>query len=657
MEQGVAVAVEEGQELFEGEGRPRAWPWNGIVGGVVDQAQGMWAPPSRLTVSEWADRERVLSPEHASAPGKWHTDRAEYLRGMMDAFNDPTIETIVFETAAQVGKTSCIENILGYVIDMDPSPVLIVQPTLEMGQTFSKDRLAPMLRDTQKLSGKVADEKSKIAENTIMHKVFPGGHLTICGANSAASLASRPIKYVFCDEIDKYPLSAGPAGDPVNLAFKRAETFWNRKLVVMSTPLIKDESRIDTFFEVSDKRYFFLPCPKCGTFQKLEWDGVRWDQHPDGTHDTETAGYVCADCKYKWDDAERIAALRKGEWRPTVKPKARRIAGFHLSGLYSPWRRLQDIVDEFLVKKKSPDTLKTFVNETWAQVWDAEGGTRIDEKGLIARCEAYPLVMRNGTAVQLIPDDVVLLTCGVDVQDDRIEAEVVGWGVDYESWSIDVPVFHGDPSRPEVWHDLDVFLDKEFEHETGIRLKIACSCIDTGGHFTQEVYGFVKPRQYRRIFAIKGSNQPGKSIAGRPTTSNIARVKLFPVGTDTAKQLIYGRLKVEERGPSYCHFPTGRDAEYFEQLTSEKLVNKWKEGKLTRQWVKKRPRNEALDMRVYATAALYILNPDWTALAEDVRKKAEKVKEPKESADTQGNENNPVRRIVKKRRSGWVNNW
>lgn len=617
--------------------------WNGVVGGVVDQVVRMWAPPTRLTVSQWADKERILSPESAAEPGKWHTDRAPFLRGMMDTFNDSEIENIVLMTSAQIGKTSVIENITGYIIDMDPAPILLVEPTLQKGQEFSKERLAPMLRDTPALNGKVSVAKSRDEDNTIMHKVFPGGHLSLCGANSPAGLASRPVRFVLCDEVDKYPASAGTEGDPVNLAIKRSTTFWNRKFVCSSTPTIAGVSRIEAFFNSSDKRYFFVPCPGCGEYQRLVWAQIKWDKHPDGTHNTDSVVYVCEFCQRKITNNEKFAMIRKGEWRATEKSK--RIAGFHISELYSPWVSWNDMVRNFLEAKKSPDTHQVFINTSFGEVWNESGRNRVNEIGLMARREHYDAE---------VPREVCVLTCGVDIQDDRIEAEVVGWGIDYESWNIEVAVFRGDPKGVDVWKDLDIYLQKEFEHEDGIKLKIACACIDTG-HSTQDVYNFVKPREKRRIFAVKGSNQPGRPIAGRPSNRNSQRVHLFPIGTDTAKELIYGRLDIETLGPSYCHFPDDRqcDEEYFQQLTSEKLVTKFREGRLTRVWVKKRARNEALDMRVYATAALYILNPNFKALAEGIQAKAEK--ESKNADIEETNQQKPVQN--RRRPGGFVRNW
>lgn len=607
---------------------------------------GILKPPEKQTISEWADAERMLSPEASAEPGKWITARAPYQRGMMDAINDPAIGMVVLLTSSQIGKTEVLSNALGYFIEKEPSPMLVIYPTLEMGQAWSKDRLAPMLRDTPCLQGKVADVKSRESENTIMHKVFSGGHLTVSGANSAASLASRPVRVVLCDEIDRYPITAGTEGDPVKLAFKRCATFWNRKKLVTSTPSVRGISRIERFWEESDKRLYYVPCPHCNEYQVLTWKNLKWPKAEDGTYLTDKTAYICEYCQKPIINSDKPGMLAKGEWRKTAKSKS--VAGFHINELYSPWVSFQEMAEDFLEAKKSPDTLQVFINTSLGEVWD-ESGEAISEDLLMARREKY---------YAEVPEEVCVLTCGVDVQDDRIESETVGFGVGEESWNIDAKVFHGDPARPEVWKDLDNYLLRDFQHETGIKLRIACTCIDSGGHSTQEVYSFVKERQHRRIYAVKGSNQPGKPIVGRFTTGNTMHVKLFPIGTDTAKELVYGRLKIETIGPSYCHFPAERDAEYFKQLTAEKLVQKFHKGRLTRTWKATRARNEALDMRVYATAALYLLNPDFEVLARDIKAQADKIiddLEPKPEPEQK--EQEIPRQRLKQRRTGFVTGW
>lgn len=567
-------------------------------------------PPPKLSVSEWADQFRKLSPESSAEPGSWQTSRAEYQRGIMDAISDPSIETVVLMMGAQMGKSECLNNVVGYHIAQDPSPILVVQPTLDMAQTWSKDRLAPMLRDTPALQGLVKDPRSRDSGNTTLHKSFPGGHVTACGANSPASLASRPIRVVLCDEVDRFPISAGSEGDPVTLAKKRSATFWNRKIILVSTPTNKGASRIEDAFEVSDKRLYYVPCGDCGHHQTLKWSQVKWDADK-----PETAAYACESCGTLWDDATRIRAVRRGEWRSTSS--SAKTAGFAVSGIYSPWIPLEDAVRDFLEVRKQPATLRVWVNTYLAETWE-EDGEQVDDYSLSERAEDW------GDAV---PADGLVLTAGVDVQDDRLEAEIVAWGKDEESWSIAYKTIHGDPSGPVVWRDLDEFLYQVFEHEYGEDMPVRATCIDSGGHHTQSVYKYVSTREGRRIFAIKGVGGEGKPMVGKPSKNNIGKIKLFPVGVDTIKYELFSRFKITEPGPGYCHFPEGRDPEYYKQLTAEKIATKYHKGFARREFVKTRTRNEALDVRVYAKAALALLNVNLAGMAVKMqhRKEAENV--------------------------------
>jgi phage terminase large subunit GpA-like protein len=584
---------------------------NSQIQKIVRKTLKGFAPPPDLRVSDWSDQERKLSPEASAEPGQWVTSRAEYQRGIMDAFSDPAIEVVVVMSSAQVGKTEILNNVIGYHVAQDPSPMLVVQPTLDMAQTWSKDRLAPMLRDTPVLQGLVKDPRARDSGNTTLHKIFPGGHITSCGANSPSSLASRPVRIVLCDEVDRYPISAGSEGDPVSLAKKRASTFWNRKIGLFSTPTNKGNSRIETAFEESDKRLFFVPCGHCGHEQSLKWAQVRWDENK-----PETAKYACEDCGVLWSDAERVRAIRQGKWSATSE--SRRVAGFHLSGMYSPWVPLEAAVIEFLEAKKQPATLRVWVNTYLGEVWE-EAGESVDDYQLSERREDFD---------DTLPIDVLLLTAGVDVQDDRLEVEIVGWGRDEESWSLEYKTIFGDPSSPAVWQDLDNILATKFEREDGKELVARCVCVDSGGHHTNSVYHYVRPREGRRIFAIKGVGGEGKPLVGKPGRNNIGKIKLFPIGVDTAKDLLFSRMRIAEPGPGYMHFPRDRSDEYFRQLTAEKLVTRYHKGFARREWVKVRPRNEALDVRVYAMAAFGILNLNINALADRVFTTKENPPEP-----------------------------
>lgn len=548
----------------------------------------------------------------------------------MDALSDPLIETVVMMSSAQVGKTEILNNAIGFFISQDPSPMLVVQPTLDMAQTWSKDRLAPMLRDTPVLAGLVKDPRSRDSGNTTLHKVFAGGHVTACGANSPSSLASRPVRVVFCDEVDRYPVSAGTEGDPVSLARKRATTFWNRKIFLCSTPTNKGASRIEASYEESDQRKFHICCPDCQHEQTLKWSQVKWD-----TDKPETAKYVCEECGSLWDDSQRAKAIKKGRWlasKPTGK-----IAGFHLSALYSPWSPLEDGVRDFIEAKKQPATLRVWVNTYLGESWE-EDGDGVDDYSLSERAEDWG---------DIVPADGLILTAGVDVQDDRLEAEIVAWGKDEESWSIAYKTIYGDPSGPIVWRDLDEFLYGVYEHEYGEQMVVRATCIDSGGHHTQSVYKYVATREAKRIFAIKGVGGEGKPMVGKPSKNNIGKIKLFPVGVDTIKYELFSRLKITEHGAGYCHFPEGRDPEYYKQLTAEKIATRYHKGFARREFVKTRTRNEALDVRVYAKAALALLNINLNSLAMKIAHRKE--------ADTAIKKDKLV--IKQKNPNSFVNRW
>jgi phage terminase large subunit GpA-like protein len=598
---------------------------------VIAQAMLTLKPPPRLNVAAWADRERRLSSESSAEAGKWHTARAEYQRGIMDAISDPTNRDVVVMAGAQVGKTEVILNVIGYHIAHDPSPILVVQPTLEMAQSFSKDRLSPMLRDTPQLRGKVKDPRSRDANNTTTHKVFPGGHISLVGSNSAAGLASRPIRVVLCDEVDRYPASAGSEGDPIQLARKRSATFWNRKIVMVSTPTNKGSSRIESSFEESDKRRFHVPCEDCGHEQTLKWSGVQWEKDK-----PETATYVCEECGSCWSDAARNRSVRKGQWKATEEFKG--IAGFHINGIYSPWTPLSDAVRDFLSAKKMPETLRVWTNVYLAESWEDQGET-VDDYDVAQRAEEFGPRVDSG---------VVVVTAGIDVQDDRIEVEIVGWGRSEESWSLDYTTLYGDPSTPQLWQDLDAHLAQKWDTEDGRVLQIRSACIDSGGHYTKAVYDFVRPREGRRVFAIKGMAGESRPIVSRPSRNNIGKIRLFTLGVDNIKSLIFSRLQIQSEGPGFCHFPNDRPDEYFKQLAaSEKIVTKFHKGFPRREFIKTRTRNEALDCRVYATGALAILNLNLDTLAD---RASQSVRQ-----DEDVPKNTPLRRP--QRRGDFVNGW
>jgi phage terminase large subunit GpA-like protein len=511
----------------------------------------------------------------------------------MDAVSDPEVREIWVMKSAQVGWTEILLNVVGYFVHQDPSPILLVQPTLEIGEAFSKDRLAPTVRDTPELSARIRDAKSRDSGNTLLHKVFPGGHVTIGGANSPAGLASRPIRVALFDEVDRFPTSAGTEGDPISLGKKRTTTFRNRKIMVGSTPTVKGSSRIEAGFDSGDQRHYFVPCPHCDEMQRLVWTQVRWDEgQPD------TARYVCQHCGAMIGDADKPDMLRAGEWRAS-KP-GNGIASFHISELYSPWVTWPEMARAFLEAKRLPETLQTWINTALGETWEDRGDT-VDASGILARRESY--------TANSLPAGVMLLTLGTDVQDDRLECTVWGWGRDEECWRVEHVVLRGDPASVALWDgDHDALLRRKWRTDDGRDLVIEATAIDSGGHNTQRVYDYAARRKRFRVWAIKGAAGPGRlAWPKRATRTSKTRADLFVIGVDTIKDVIYGRLKrVTQPGPGYIHLDATADEATADQITSETVMHKIVQGRRVRMW---RPRsagirNEQLDTLVYAYAAM-----------------------------------------------------
>lgn len=533
----------------------------------------------------------------------------------MDAVSDPQVETVVIMSSAQVGKTEILNNAIGFHIHLDPAPILLVQPTIEMAETWSKDRFAPMLRDTPVLRGLVKDPRSRDSGNTLRQKQFPRGHIAMAGANSPASLASRPVRLVLLDEVDRFPPSAGTEGDPVKLAVKRTTNFWNRKIIMTSTPTTKGASRIEAAWEEADQRIYEVPCPACGSFQTLKWGQVRWTKDPKGN--PEGVHYECEHCQGKLTESDKHRMIRNGRWVIT-RPWIVRTAGFHVNELYSPWSTWAGVVENFLEAKKRPETLKVWVNTSLGESWEEEGLT-VDDAALGGRREDYGLG-------DPLPEGVLLLTAGVDVQGDRIEATAWGFGIGEESWVIQHAVFRGNPETSlKVWRDLDDWLLRTYPNSSGTTLRVAAACVDSGGHATQQVYDFCRKRESRRIWAVIGRAGAGLPLIKIGVRRTRQKVVLGIVGTDTAKGLLFSRLALGEFGPGYIHFPRDVDDEYFRQLTAEKLMTKHVKGVATRVWKQIRARNEALDCAVYAFAAFASLNANLERIAKRMEIRAEKA--------------------------------
>ena len=565
-------------------------------------------PPPDMTLSQWADTYRILPQGTSALPGHWNTKNAPYQREIMDAITDISVQKVVIKSGAQIGKTDAfILNPIGYYMHYDPAPIIVMQPTITMAEGFSKEKLSPMIRAVPELRERV-NEKSRNSGNTILSKIFPGGQVVIVGANSPSSLRMRPVRILLADEIDAYPATAGNEGDPLILAGKRLTTYWNKKEVDVSTPTIKGASRIEVEYEHSTQEVWNVPCPACGKLQPLVWAGVIFNKE-----DLKEISYCCQECGVLSSEAEWKERFVDGKF--IAKFPERKIRGFHLNALASPFADWKEIVEKFLTaneekKKGNIELLKAWTNTEMGQTWEEEG-QRIEETDLLNRLEPYSAE---------VPDGVVAITAGIDTQDDRFELEIVGWGEGKESWGIQYVQIYGDLKQPEIWAELDAFLLRTFAKRDGTKLRIFAACMDSGGHFTNQVYKFCKQRTARRIFAVRGGTNPAAPYVPNPTRNNREKAPLFVINVDTGKTLLYQRLQVERPGPGYCHFPAEEDEEkkrgydetYFKGLTAEKMVMSYKKGRAYYAWTLKDSgykRNEPLDIRNYATVALEISNP------------------------------------------------
>lgn len=560
------------------------------------------SPPTVLTLNQWSEKHGVLSIETSAETGRFRP--YAYQVGLADAFTDPAVEIITMMKASRVGFTKVLDHAVGYYLQADPSPILLVQPRVEDAEDYSKTEITPLLRDVEVLSEIAGDPKAKTTGQTIRKKLMSNGaSLTIVGANSPGGFRRITARIVLFDEVDGYPVGgAGDEGDQISLGTKRAQTFWNRKIALGSTPTIKGISRVETSYEESDQRHFYVPCPHCGEFQTLEWGGreeafgLKWPRDEQGRHKPELAYYVCRANGCIIDEGDKPEMIAAGEWRAT-KPFAGH-AGFHLSALYSPhvnaaWGKL---AQEWLEVKGDTLRRQTFINTTLGLPYEDRGEGALNEQTLLKRREIW---------AGEVPPQVGLLTAGVDVQDDRVEIEIIGWGRDEESWSIHHEVIEGDTQEPMVWVLVDEFLKRKWHRADGREFELGAVCIDSGGHATEKVYQFAKARLGRRIWAIKGEAARGGRRSPvwpvkRPTARNKAAFRPVIIGVNAAKDTIRSRLHLTKPGPGYMHYPLDRDVNYFAQMVSERQVTKTFGGQRFRVWELAPGRaNEALDMRVY----------------------------------------------------------
>lgn len=587
---------------------------------TISRAITGFKPPENLTVTEWANKRRRLSSESSAEPGPWRTYRTPYLREPMDAFTDPKVKRIVLVSASQIGKSEMLNNIIGYIIDEDPGSILFIQPTTIDAKDYSKLRIAPMIRDCPTLKRKVADPKSRDSSNTILQKAYPGGILTLCGSTEAHALASKPIRYMLGDERDRWAMSAGNEGDPWELARARQITFYNAKAVEVSTPTIKNASTIEESFITGTMEYWCTACPHCEEHHNIVFSNIRYD-HEESIiagkkhYTVSNIRHICPGCGAI--SSENEIKKQPAKWI-AENPDAYKngIRSFWLNAFVSPWATWESTILEYLYAIGNTRKLQVVYNTRFGELWEDRGDLE-DEDSVMARREAYEAEL---------PEGALVLTCGVDTQDDRLEFEVVGHGHFGESWGIKKGIIMGRPDDPQVWAQLDDVIDKIYYFEGGTGLRISMTFVDEGGHFTQEVRYHCRERLNKKVFAIKGRGGDSVPYTAPPKKQKIiikgkylGTCWQYPIGVNAGKQIIMDNLRVQSPGPKYCHFPKRDDygAAFFKGLLSERLVYK---PQRKNPWVwEKIPgheRNEALDCRNYALAAFKALPVDLDAIAQ-----------------------------------------
>mgnify|MGYP001090145993 FL=1 len=589
---------------------------------VRRRAGAMLRPPPQLTVSAWADQHRVLSTRASSEPGPWRTSRTPYLREIMDALSAVhPARRVVFMKGAQVGASEGGNCWLGYIMHHVPAPVLAVQPTVELAKRFSRQRIDPLLEETPALRARVSPARARDSGNTMLSKEFPGGILVLTGANSAVGLRSMTARFLFLDEVDAYPGDVEGEGDPIALAEARARTFgWRRKAFLVSTPTIAGRSRIEREYQASDQRRFFLPCPHCAAMQWLRFERLLWEKG-----EPRTVAYRCEACDRPIGEHHKTAMLAAGEWRATAEAPDPHTVGFHISALYSPvgWLSWEQIARDWETAQGKPEDLKTFRNTVLGETWQ-DRGEAPDWERLVERREGFSL----GT----VPAGALVLTAGVDVQDDRIECDIWGWAEGFSSWLIDHVVIPGSPREREPWEALARLLAKDWPRPGGPAsgaMRIAKICVDTGGRDTASVYGHLRHLRDPRIAPTKGVEgwnraQPvqGPTLVDALVNGQKLRrgLKLWTVSVSTWKADLYRRLWLG-RGDAdadagsfpagWVHLPEGIEVEWVKQLVAEQLrTSKDRRGFARQEWAKLRERNEALDCAVLARAALWLLGAD-----------------------------------------------
>jgi phage terminase large subunit GpA-like protein len=626
-------------------------------------------PDSEMSLSEWADDYRVLVAETTREHGRWRTERTPYLRDIMDDLSPASpIRHVALMKGAQLGGSEMLLNMIGYVIHNTPGPMMYVNPTIELAEDSSKDRVSPMIQAVPELAALVRENRSRASGNTVLEKKFRNGFLKMAGANSAVSLRAKAIRFLLRDEIDAYPEDVDGEGDPLALSEERTNTYTRtRKILDVSTPTIKDVSNIERLYLASDQRRYHIPCPHCGHADYLTWRDVGHHSIEFSEADPESAHMVCGGCGASVGEHFKPWMLERGAWVPGVESWDGLIRGYHISALYSPlgWYPWAEIVRRFQRAKKDRSLLKVWVNTNLGETWREDSDAPPEVDVILARAERYPAE---------VPAGVGALIMAVDVQADRLEWKIKGYGADEESWLIARSSIPGDPEKDDVWAELDDARAQRWLHESGQKLRIDLCVIDSN-FCSNKVYQYCRMRADQRVYAVRGGSVHGVPLVGRPTANNAYRARLYTLCVDTGKDTIFARLRIGRPQPGmpmagYMHLPEGTDRDYVEQLTAERPISKWVPRQGTVRTYKKIEgrRNEALDQEVYALAGLHILGLGFVrGLAERARRYAQPVlglEAKQASAEAEAAPAAPAdvplpapQAPRRPQRGGWVRNW
>ncbi|WP_337843560.1 terminase gpA endonuclease subunit [Rheinheimera sp.] len=590
--------------------------------------QAIWAPPPDLTIAQWGDEYYVLPLEHGG--GQWTTKN--FQRGILDAMCDPDEERVTVKKSMRVGYTKMVDLVIGYHMDADPCSILVVQPTIPDAEGFSKDEIEPMLADVPALMNKVARE-----DNTLTKKRYPGGTLTIVGANSATGFRRLTVRIVILDEVSAYPADTGQDGDPVRQAEGRSFSAFNRKILAGSTPTKHGFCRIDKSFQASDQRFFHVPCPHCEHRHVLDWKNFKY---PEGK--PHLAHFVCPSCGEAIHEKDKQAITDAGQWRslkaftccdqeqkpeqwddrgrPICKhcelPHITGHAGFHIWAAYSdlPNARWGKLAEYYESVKDSPEELQVFINTILGETYREETLT-FEGKPLYDRREEYGDEY-GGT----LPEGVRIVLASVDTQDNRLEMKVVGFGEGQECWVLNRTMFHGRPDDENTQAQLLRAMNRLYRHPAGMHLPITMAAVDVQGHFYDDMMRLVATYPDRFV-AIRGGNKVNAPATSPPTRNNMHRIPLYTLGVNNIKTRLARRLKYKYPGNGFIHFPKGNDFEmdYFEQLTAESVTTEDVSGIPYERWTNdKKARNEAWDLLVYCLALLWLINPDLSELPEGI---------------------------------------